>query len=90
MKSLTTPDFWQSYANLPPYIKQQAKKAYRLWMNNTFHSSLHFKKVNLQALEMKQRLLGDSHPAIAGSSIFPDSYLYDRAHVQIAVGRSHW
>ena len=45
MKSLTTPDFWQSYANLPSQIKQQAKKAYRLWINNTFHPSLHFKKV---------------------------------------------
>jgi hypothetical protein len=45
MKSLTTPDFWQSYANLPSQIKQQAKKAYRLWINNIFHPSLHFKKV---------------------------------------------
>ncbi|NCQ83519.1 MAG: hypothetical protein GPJ00_02930 [Microcystis aeruginosa W13-18] len=45
MKSLTTPDFWQCYANLPPYIKQQAKKAYRLWISNVFHRSLHFKKV---------------------------------------------
>ena len=45
MKSLTTPDFWQCYANLPPYIKQQAKKAYRLWISNVFHRSLHLKKV---------------------------------------------
>ena len=38
-------DFWDSYSNLPPNIKQQARKAYRLWANDNFHPSLHFKKV---------------------------------------------
>lgn len=45
MKSLTTTEFWLLYAALPPKIKQQSRKAYRLWMNNQFHPSLHFKKV---------------------------------------------
>lgn len=45
MKSLTTPDFWRLYAALSPEIQEQAKKAYRLWINNQFHPSLHFKKV---------------------------------------------
>lgn len=45
MKSLTTPEFWRSYAALPPPVKEQAKKAYQLWMSNQFHPSLHFKKV---------------------------------------------
>ncbi|MBW4614280.1 MAG: hypothetical protein KME21_13610 [Desmonostoc vinosum HA7617-LM4] len=45
MKSLTTSEFWRSYAALPPEVKEQAKKAYRLWMKNQFHPSLHFKKV---------------------------------------------
>ena len=45
MKSLTTAEFWRLYAALPPEIKQRAKKAYRLWMKNQFHPSLHFKKV---------------------------------------------
>jgi hypothetical protein len=45
MKSLTTPDFWSSYALLPREIKEQAKKSYRLWQENQSHPSLHFKKV---------------------------------------------
>ena len=45
MKSLTTPDFWDAYAQLPDKIKEQARKAYQLWQENQFHPSLHFKKV---------------------------------------------
>lgn len=45
MKSLTTADFWKSYAKLSPQIKEQAKKAYQLWKLNSLHPSLHFKKV---------------------------------------------
>lgn len=45
MKSLTTPEFWRSYAALPPKIKEQASIAYRLWISNQFNPSLHFKKV---------------------------------------------
>ncbi len=45
MKSLTTPDFWSSYAKLPSKIKEQARKAYLLWQENQSHPSLHFKKV---------------------------------------------
>lgn len=46
MKSLTTPDFWSSYAKLPLKIKKQARKAYLLWQENQSHPSLHFKKVS--------------------------------------------
>ncbi len=45
MKSLTTPDFWGSYAQLRPEIKTLAKRAYRIWINNPRHPSLCFKKV---------------------------------------------
>ncbi|GAB4365772.1 MAG: hypothetical protein Kow00121_02630 [Elainellaceae cyanobacterium] len=45
MKSFTTPDFWKAYAELPPDVKEQAQKAYRLWQENLQHPSLHFKKV---------------------------------------------
>ncbi len=45
MKSFATADFWKAYANLPPELKEQAKKAYRLWQDNPLHPSLHFKKV---------------------------------------------
>ncbi|MGB3637699.1 MAG: hypothetical protein WBA39_09005 [Rivularia sp. (in: cyanobacteria)] len=65
MKSLTTPDFWEAYAVLPPKIKVQAKKAYQVWKDNQFYPSLHFKKVadnlwsarvtvNYRALALKQ------------------------------------
>ncbi len=45
MKSLTTADFWKSYAKLSPEVKEPAQKAYQLWQENLFHPSLHFKKV---------------------------------------------
>jgi hypothetical protein len=45
MKSFTTPDFWQTYANLPTEIQQQAKKTYQKWRENSLYPSLHFKKV---------------------------------------------
>ncbi|NEO68118.1 hypothetical protein [Moorena sp. SIO3H5] len=45
MKSFTTPDFWKTYALLPTSVKEQARKAYRIWQQNQFHPSLHFKKV---------------------------------------------
>jgi hypothetical protein len=46
MKSLTTPDFWQLYIDLPPKIKKQARKSYQLWIENQSHPSLHFKKIS--------------------------------------------
>ena len=45
MRSSTTPDFWESYLELPPETKAKARRAYRLWQNNPRHPSLHFKKV---------------------------------------------
>ena len=45
MKSLTTADFWRAYAKLPSKMKEQARKAYQLWQENSLHPSLHFKKV---------------------------------------------
>lgn len=42
MKSLTTPSFWRAYSGLPPQIKAQARKAYRLWLDNPRHPSLRF------------------------------------------------
>ena len=45
MKSLTTPDFWASYAALPPDVKTRPKLSYRLWQRNPRHPSLRFKKI---------------------------------------------
>jgi hypothetical protein len=44
MKSFATPDFWASYAALPPEIKTRAKVSYRLWTRDPRHPSLRFKK----------------------------------------------
>ena len=44
MKSSTTPDFWTSYAALPPEIKARAMVTYRLWQRDPRHPSLRFKK----------------------------------------------
>lgn len=46
MKSATLPSFWETYLNLNLKIRQRAKIAYRLWKENPFHPSLHFKCIN--------------------------------------------
>jgi hypothetical protein len=46
MKSATLPSFWAAYAGLGEDIKRSARKAYRLWAQNPFHPSLHFKCIN--------------------------------------------
>jgi hypothetical protein len=48
MKSATLPSFWKAYASLDSRIKRQARKAYRLWSQNPFHPSLHFKCINTE------------------------------------------
>jgi hypothetical protein len=47
INSSTTPDFWKSYAELPPEIKERAKNVYRLWRSNPRHPSLRFKKTGM-------------------------------------------
>jgi hypothetical protein len=43
MKSATLPSFWAAYGALDEGVKRSARKAYRLWAQNPFHPSLHFK-----------------------------------------------
>jgi hypothetical protein len=45
MKSLTTPDFWKSYLELSPEMRQKARSTDKLWKSNPAHPFLHFKKV---------------------------------------------
>lgn len=45
MKSFATSDFWKSYGDLTPEMKQQTQKTYQLWKDNLLHPSWHFKKV---------------------------------------------
>ena len=46
MKSRATPRFWAAYRDLPPEIKEAARKAYQLFRENAHHPSLQFKKVH--------------------------------------------
>ena len=46
MTSATVPSFWAAYRELPEPIRQQIRKAHRLWCANPFHPSLHFKCIN--------------------------------------------
>ena len=46
MKSATLPSFWAAYHSLGKEIQRSARKAYRLWAENPFHPSLHFKCIN--------------------------------------------
>jgi hypothetical protein len=46
MKSNTLPSFWDAYSKLTPDIRKRAKKAYRIWTEDSFHPSLRFKCIN--------------------------------------------
>jgi len=46
MKSATLPSFWESYKKLDETVRNRAKKAFELWIENPFHPSLHFKCIN--------------------------------------------
>jgi len=48
MKSLTLPSFWVEYRKLNENIRQSTRKTYRLWAENSFHLSLHFKCINTE------------------------------------------
>jgi hypothetical protein len=46
MKSATLPSFWVEYRKLSQSVRHSARKTYRLWAENPFHPSLHFKCIN--------------------------------------------
>lgn len=46
MRSHATPRFWAAYRDLPPEIKESARKAYQLFRVDANHPSLQFKKVH--------------------------------------------
>jgi len=46
IESRTTRRFREAYANLPEEVRQQARQAYQLFLNNPHHPSLRFKKVD--------------------------------------------
>jgi hypothetical protein len=56
-----TPEFWRLYRALPVEAKELARKNYRLWSNNAFHPSLHFKSIGKPNWSVR---VGDRYRAI--------------------------
>ncbi len=46
MNSRTTRPFWKQFDALPVDVRDQARKAFRLWRDNAAHPGLHFKRVD--------------------------------------------
>ncbi len=46
MSSRTTQHFRKEFQRLPSRVQRQAQQAYRLFISNPHHSSLHFKQVH--------------------------------------------
>lgn len=46
MKSHITQKFRDAFDKLPKAIKKQAKEAFKLFNQNPYHPSLHFKKIH--------------------------------------------
>lgn len=46
MKSYTTDRFWKCYTGLPVDIKKRAKTTYKVFQNDPYHPSLHFKRIH--------------------------------------------
>ncbi len=48
MNSYLNEDFISCFIELPSSIQRQARKNYRLWKQNPYHPSLHFKRVQVR------------------------------------------
>ena len=46
MNSQTTRAFWRCFETLPANVRDQSKKAFTLWRENTNHPGLQFKNVH--------------------------------------------
>ncbi|HRI81637.1 MAG TPA: hypothetical protein PLF88_04315 [Opitutaceae bacterium] len=56
-----TEKFWRLYRQLPAEVKLVARKNYRLWQDNAFHPSLHFKPIGRPNWSVR---VGDHYRAI--------------------------
>ena len=48
MRSVTTPSFRRTYQKLPRPIREEARKAYKLWKTEPYHPSLHFELISAE------------------------------------------
>jgi hypothetical protein len=46
VKSRTTEKFRKAFAELPEQVRRHAKNVYKIFQNNPYHPSLHFKQVH--------------------------------------------
>ena len=54
-------EFWRAYRQLPRDVRKAATQAYRLWQQDAFHPSLHFKKVGADLWSVR---VGIHHRAV--------------------------
>jgi hypothetical protein len=66
--SQTQADFWAAFNLLPAEVQSQARAKYRLWANDAFNASLHFKPLfsNVWSVRINQnyRALGRRHGSL--------------------------
>jgi hypothetical protein len=55
MKSELTPEFLERFRNLPEWVKQTARKNYRLWKQNPCHPSVEFNVSRLKRYDLFAR-----------------------------------
>jgi hypothetical protein len=66
MQSRTTRRFWGLFSSLPPDVQQDANRAYRLFLNNPAHPSLHFKKLEGEDNIYSARIVSPTAPLLSG------------------------
>jgi hypothetical protein len=62
MNHFTTPDFWKLYNALPRAVRELADKNYGLLRADSFHPSLHFKKIKADVWSVR---VGSSYRSLA-------------------------
>jgi len=53
VKSFRTQKFKQAFKELAPEVKDTARKAYRLWLADPRHPSLHFKPIRAEVWSIR-------------------------------------
>ena len=64
MKSIVTKEFWKRFDQLPSPVQEQAIRAYEIWREDPFHSSLQFKRVS-KSLSIYSVRIGIGYRALA-------------------------
>ena len=73
MQHLTSQTFWHHYQALPTDIRRLADKNYQLLRDNSYHPSLHFKKLDQKTRRWSVRV-GDHYRAL--SMEVPEGFLW--------------